>query len=153
MTDIKKNYESLRKKYKLPEFKKLDSAFEISTIDDGKFLSRDIRRKIFEKLETYSKIIEGILHPETTLNNLYESRFFSEKDKEGIFKLYKELMILQKKALIIGTLESEKEDAEFIKHSFNKLSSMNSELKKIFEKLKTAWEKETDIKEDLEYFG
>lgn len=153
MTDIKKSYESLRKKYKLPEFKKMDSAFEISTIDNGKFLSRDIRRKILEKLENYSKSIEGILYPETTLNNLYESRFFTEKDKEWIFKLYKELMVLQKRALMVSTLDSEKEDIEFIKHVFNRLSSINSELKKIFEKLKTAWEKETDIKEDLEYFG
>lgn len=153
MVDIKKKYETLRKKYKLPEFKKIDSVFEISSIDDGKFLTRDIRRKIFDILETYSKSIEGILHPEATLNNLYESRFFSDKDKESIFKLYKELMVLQKRGLVVSTLENEKEDASFIIDVFNKWNLIKPELNEIFEKLKNAWEKDTDIKEDLSYFG
>jgi len=153
MANIKKKYEMVRNKYKLPEFSKADSVFEISTIENPKFLSREIRRKIAEKLEIYSKSIEGILYPETTLNNLYESKFFNDKDKEWIFKLYKELMALQKKAQIVSTLENEKEDSEFIKDVFNKWEKINSKIKMIFEKLKDAWEKDIDIKEQLEYFG
>ena len=141
MADIKKGYESLRKKYKLPEFKKLDSMFEISAIEGGKFLTRDIRRRIFDILENYSKSIEGILYPETTLNSLYESRFFSDNDKERIFKLYKELMTLQKRALLVSTLDSEKEDVNFIIDVFEGWDSIKTELNGIFEKLKKAWEK------------
>ena len=153
MTDTKKKYETLKDKYKLPEFDKMDSAFEIDAIENTKFLSREIRRKIAEKLEMYSKSIEGILYPETTLNNLYESKFFNDKDKEWIFKLYKELMVLQKKVMILSTLENEKDDFEFITDVFNKWEKINSEIRKVFEKLKNAWERETDIKEELEYFG
>jgi len=153
MTDIKKAYQALKKKYKLPDFNKLDSTFEISSIESDKFLERSIRRRIAEKLDAYLKSIEGVLYPETTLNNLYESKFFTDKDKEKIFKIYKEMMVFQKRSYIVSTLEDEKEDVKLINDVFERFSDIKSQLRDVFTKMMEGWEKETDIKEDLEYLG
>lgn len=153
MTDIKKSYKSLKKKYKLPNFDELDKYFEIAGIEEETFLLREIRKKIAEKLEFFSKSLEGALQPETTLTQLYEAKFFSEEEKESMFKLYKAIMIAHRQALLLSIENDEKHDAEFVNSFFGQWPKIKEQLNTFFKKMKTGWEKETNINEDLEYLG
>jgi len=51
VNEIEKEYGKLSKKFKLPKFKEIDSEFEISNLENERFLIRNILRKVEEKLE------------------------------------------------------------------------------------------------------
>lgn len=153
MSNIKKTYGSLKKKYNLPGFDELDRDFEIAGIEEETFLLREIRKKIAEKLEFFSKILEGTLQPETTLTQLYEAKFFSEEEKEKMFKLYKAIMMLHRQALLLSIENDEKHDAEFVNSFFGQWPRIKGQLATFFKKMEKGWKKETDVKEDLGYLG
>ena len=153
MTETKDMYKKLAKKYDLPDYDKLNSQFEIGSIESNEFLLRDIRKKIGEKMGIYSRNLDSILHPEATLTDLYESKFFTDEEKNKIFQIYKKLMILNRTSLVVSTVLQDTEEVKFINKASNEWDSFLKEFKKIFEKLKDLWKVDTDIKEHLEYFG
>src|SRR3989338_11470229 len=113
--DIEKQYNELRKKYKLPEFKELDFELEMQDMEKTAYLLREIIRKIGEKLDFYSRVIEEILQPDTSnIYALHESRFFDEKEKKKMYDTYVKLMNLSRTLLEISLDQSEKSEAEFI---------------------------------------
>ena len=75
--EIEKEYSNLSKKYKLPKFKDIDAEFEISSLDNEKFLIKNTLRKILEKLEFYIEVIGSLVHPDgSSISSMYEIRFF-----------------------------------------------------------------------------
>lgn len=151
--DIKKDYGILRKKYSLPNFDRLNNEFEIVSIENKNFLLREIRRRITEKLDAYAKIIESVLQPDTaSLSAMHECKFIEEKDKENIYTIYKKLAIIDRNS-IIASLGDDSDNAEFIKTSFEEWGKIKVNIKPIAEKLKSTWENDTDVKEELGYLG
>lgn len=151
--NIKKDYEILRKKYSLPDFDSLNNEFEVFSIENKQFLLKEIRRKIIEKLDAYAKILESLLQPDTaSLSAMHECRFIEDKEKEDIYKNYKRLMIIDRNS-IISSLGNEKEEAEFIKSSFEEWLRLKKDIGPIMKKIKSTWEKEADVKEELGYLG
>lgn len=150
---VKTVYEQLNKKYSLPAFEKLDNEFEVSSIENKQFLLKEIRRKITDKIEAYAKILEALLQPDTaSVSSMRECRFIEDKEKEEIYTLYKKLMIIDRSS-IIASLGDDRQAADFIKNSFEEWNKLKSDIMPIAEKLKSSWENEKDIKEELEYFG
>ena len=151
--DLKKEYEPLKKKYNLPEFFVLDTELEISSIDEPAFLLRKIRKKIEERIEYFCKILEEILQPDTCLSGLHECKFFDENQKKEIYALYKKLMILNRHALELSILNDEGQDASFIISVLKDWAEIKRNLVTWVGQLKDNWEKETEVKEDVGYFG
>lgn len=151
--DVKELYSEIRGKNKdLPSFEELDSEFEISTVEE-RFPLRNIRRKIAEKVEYYSKIIEELLQPDTNLIPMYECRVFREDEKEDIYDVLKKLMFILRSSSEVALKSDEKEDVKFISDAFKGWTNLKPDLSKIIAKIKSSWEKETELKEDLEYLG
>ena len=84
---LKKRYEPLRKKYKLPSFAELDSEFRISQIEADSFLLESIREKMAERTSHVRGVVEEALQPDTNLADLYESRVFGEEENKRLFEL------------------------------------------------------------------
>lgn len=152
-SDIKKEYEALKKKYNLPEFTILDAEVEIFSLDDSHFLLRKIRKKIEEKIEYFCKILEEILQPDTCLSGLHECKFFDEAQKKDIYALYKKLMVINRHAVELSIINSEKDDAVFIIDIFRQWDDIKKNLARWVSQLKDNWEKEIEVKEDVGYFG
>lgn len=153
MEDIKKGYETISAKLKLPRFEDLDKDFEISTIDNETRLLTNIRRKIAEKMEHQARLLEGLLNPETTPASLHESNAFSESGKDKIFKLYKKVMYILRRSEELEIAGQEEEEASYIKDVCSEWKSMKEELLDIMIKLKESWREEPDRSERMEYFG
>lgn len=152
--DIKKNYQKLAKKYKLPNYVEIDLGFEISTIDKEKFLLREVRRRMLDKIDGIKDILESIIQPDTNIfSSIYESRIFNDEEKKKIYNIYKNLMILTRTATIVNLRADEKEEAKFIYDAFNEWQKLKSELILYIEKIKNNWKKETSVEEDLAYLG
>jgi len=149
----KKKAEELLKKYKLPSFKELDEEFEISSIEKKEFLLREIRRKIAEKFELYAKLFESVLQLEPTLTTLNEINAFNEKEKENLYKIFRDLMVIDRLSIETSIDETDKKTADFIQDAWNEWKNLKKELLPIIQKLKKSWMEEKDIKEILRYVG
>ncbi len=152
--EIEKQYNELRKKYKLPEFKEIDLAFEISDLEETNFLLRGIIRRIAERLDFYTTMLEETLQPDTAkLYAMHESRIFEENEKKEMFEFYKKLMILNRHSVEVSLENNGKEEASFINDFMNEWEKIKSELLFYVRRIKDSWKAETDIKEDIGYLG
>lgn len=152
--EIEKQYNELRKKFKLPEFKGIDNEFEISDLEETNFLLRAIIRRIAERLDFYSTMIEEILQPDTSnLYAMHETRFLDEDEKKQMYDLYSKLMNFNRQSIEASLEHNEKNDVDFINNLFNEWKELKKELLSYVKKMRASWKTETDIKEDLGYLG
>ena len=152
--EIEKEYSNLSKKYKLPKFKEIDAEFEISSLENEKFLIKNILRNISEKLEFYIEFISNLVHPDgSSISSMYEIRFFSEDEKNDMYNLFKRLMKIDRNIVEMVLKNDEKEQSDFLNKFFTDWQNMKKELLKYIEKMKDSWEKQSTIEEDIGYFG
>ncbi len=141
------------KRFRLP-VEVLDEEFEISALDlEHPFFLREIRRCIVEKLDDFAKVVRAVLEPDTTLNDLHESRHFLPEQKEELVKLYKMLMVISKDAQLLEIDSTDKKEAEFIKHILGAYPQIKTRMADLVEKTREAWTKEDEVKKDLGYLG
>jgi len=152
--EIEKEYSNLSKKYKLPKFKDIDAEFEISSLDNEKFLIKNTLRKILEKLEFYIEVIGSLVHPDgSSISSMYEIRFFTEDEKNGMYMLFKKLMKIDRSIVEMVLKNNEKEQSDFLNKFFTDWQSMKKELLNYIGKMKDSWERQSTIEKDIGYFG
>jgi len=110
----KKAYEKMEKKYKLPKLKKVEDElnFEISS-------SKPVHDCLKRMADLINMLIEhlGIIFEPRGYPSIIESSFYNEKEKEKLFKKFKEMMSLYHE-LAVGIFEGEKEQAKLFKKVF-----------------------------------
>ena len=154
MNEIEKQYSELRKKYRLPEFKDIDYEFELSDLEETKFLVKAIVRRISEKIDFFTAILDGLLQPDTSnISSIHESRFFDDYEKKEMYEIYRKLMVMSRKTAELSLASNEREEAEFANEFFSEWKPISEELRKYLKKMKESWKTETDIKEDIGYLG
>ena len=152
--EIEKQYNELKKKYKLPEFKDIDFELEISDLEETNFLIRAIIRRIAEKLDFYATLLEEVMQPDASnLYAMHETRFFDEHEKKRMYEVYTRLMNLNRQTVEFSLEQNEKNGADFINNFLNEWKELKAELLKFVKKMKESWRAEADIKEDLGYLG
>jgi len=154
LREIEKQYNELRKKHTLPEFVDIDNEFEISDLEETSFLLRGIIRRIAEKLDFYSTMLEEILQPDTSnLYAMHETRFFDENEKKQMYGLYTILMNFNRHSIEVSLSGSSKNEVEFINIIFGEWKMIKQELLKYVNKMRASWKAEADIKEEIGYLG
>lgn len=150
---MKDAYTKLQAKYKLPEYDVINADFEVCLIEEEDFLIRNIVRKMMEKMELYAKLIEELVHPETSLASMYECNNFSSDEKKGHFRLYKRLLYYHRFALELDLQYDEKEYAKYILEFYQEWPGLRKSLISVLATLKQSWTKETADKSESGYFG
>ena len=154
MANIKDNYNVLKKKYSLPEFEMLNQEFDIEEISaESTLVLQKIRLRIYEKMDYYAKLFESILQPESSLADLYEAHYIEEDIKNSAYSLFKSLVHILRSSNLVAISNKEEDNAKFIKDSLQEWNSIKPEVQSHIKRLIGLWEKETDIREDLSYFG
>lgn len=152
--EIEKQYNELKRKYKLPDFKEIDFELEISDLEETNFLIRGIIRRIAEKLDFYTTLLEEVLQPDTSnLYAMHETRFFDEHEKKRMYGMYTKLMNLNRSTVEISLERSQKNEADFINTFLKEWEELKVELLQFVKKMKASWKDESDVKEDLGYLG
>ena len=152
--DIEKEYDKLSKKFKLPKFKDIDSEFEISNLENTRFLIKNILRKIAEKLEFYIEIIGNLVHPDASnISSMYEVRYLSEDEKNDMYILFKKMMKAERNIVEVVLRNDEKQQAELLNSFFNEWLDMKKGLIGCIGKIKESWGKDSSIEEDVGYLG
>ena len=150
---VKKKYEELEKKYKLPSYKTVDADFEISTIECDDFLLREVRRKIVIKLDAYNKVLESILMPESNLSSLYEYQIFTDDQKKKLYLLFKKLMYFDRLSIETSVDENDKKTSSFINEFWKEWPSMKKKIHDTVKSLREGWTKDFKLKEEKTYLG
>lgn len=152
---IKKEYDELKKKHsKLPSWKEINHEFELSDLDKSDFLTRQIIRRMQEKIETPLKLIEVILQPDIqSFTEMYEISCFTESDKKNILSLYRRIMIIYRNLQEAEVTLDEKKDITIIEETTTEWPRIRKECISYIEKLKSCWTGTTEGKDILEYLG
>ena len=152
--EIEQEYNNLSKKYSLPAFKEIDKEFEISSLEDTSFLLRNTLRKISEKLEFYTNMLNDLLQPDTSsLSSMHEISFFTEEEKNDIYQIFKQLMKLNRNITELILEADEDKTAQFLNSFFTEWLEIKKVLISCTNKMKKSWEKETTMEQELGYFG
>ena len=148
-------YSELVKKYsELPDFDLLNNAFEISTVESKDFLLREIIKKIIERMQGFSQLIEELMQGDAKLSNMYEWKTLDDDMKKKITEIYRDIMIKIRAALELSLDSTEAKEADFVKELYENWQKLKPRLKNLVLQLKEAWKKDVDaINERLEYMG
>ena len=152
--EIEKQYNELRKRFKLPEFGEIDFEMEISDFEETNFLLRAIIRRIAEKLDFYTTMVEETLQPDASnLYAMHETRHFDDVEKKRMFDLYRKLMDFNRRSIENSLGHDEGSEAGLINDFFDEWKGIKKELLRFVKKMRDSWKTETDIKEDIGYLG
>ena len=146
-------YAELKKKYDLPDCSKVETAFDFS-MPESKYLSREILKKISERLTGLCEKIENVLHSDSNLETMYECNFLSETEKEDLFAIFQEFMSKRRAITSLSFNNSEKKNCTIIKECLKTYDQHKTKLEEIFEKLSKKWtDKNNTRTEGAKYFG
>lgn len=151
---IKNKYNDLQKRYNLPEYSILNQEFDIEDInEESELILQKIRLKINEKIDFYSSLFENILQPDSSLADLYEAHYIEDSTKNSAYSIYKKLVKILRKSSLVSLNNIDNENVEFINETIKEWLNIKPEIEKHLKRRIALWEKETDISEDLNYFG
>ena len=154
---LKEEFDKLKKNYKMPNYEDLDREFEllyVTKLEEIKFPLRFIRRRITDKISWFCNMLQNIIQPNPgSLISLEESKFFTDKDRQKIIVVLKELMNIERESLMLEVAFNEKEDAEFINNLYNKWDKIRKDIAYFTEALKKGWKEEVKKEEKEHYFG
>ncbi len=140
-------YEELRKKHKeIPSLKWLKNNFEI----EGNEVS-DVMKSVYSMLKRISTYFESLLLGES-YKTFVERTFLTEKEKEELSKMYRELQILINKELMACIAMDEKLKAKWFAEAKDFWEKRKGRIIEILEKICNSWKKrKTKIERETKY--
>lgn len=139
LENMKKDYEALRQKYNIPEFKLLNEEFSIEEISEKQtdYLLREIRRQIIEKILAYLRFIETIMNPSNAPLFIFSLiKGLSESDKKMMEEAYFRLVEYEVGSIELDNDYSEEKEAEFINNLFSGWKLVKDDVREMIEGLK-----------------
>ncbi len=153
-TDIEHQYAELKKKHNLPEFSLMDREFEISTIEKPNFLLRAVRRKIGERLENITQLLDPLIQPDAnSFCSIFEYRCMTESERKEILLRYQVMMSLLRDSIHADLAIDDAQDVAFITRAANEFPAARQALLPFVKKLVENWPKQLERKDSVGYFG
>ena len=138
-------------KHSLPSKKELFQEFGIFEPEDD--ILKTIVDKLVQKIDSYLKFLEELLHPDTTLTSMNEAGTFNESEQKNILNLFNSLNAVIRKHILIEIDNDEKEKIAFFKELFSFWQSKKPELKFIVTKAIAVWNIPQEQESNEGYFG
>ncbi len=151
---LKSSYKKLSDKYNLPSYKEMDEDFDINKIDSTEdTLVRDIRELMFSKFASVLNFVELLLNPTNgSMFHMYLVKGINTEEKNSLNNLFESLGSIEIESFSLDINYSEKNEATYIKESFEKWQKMKPELDKIISSIKLNWKK-VSSKKEKSYYG
>ena len=157
LVNLKKEYEKVKAKYKLPEFTKLNSEFEIEKLAGKKtdFLLRGIRRNIEQRAGNFLKMLEEFVNPSfASMASLTLMKSFGDREKMLVKNSYEHIVDLILRAAILEIDYNEKKEADFIRDSVKIWEVTKKDLTELMTTAEKIWkQKIEEEKGDYSYLG
>jgi hypothetical protein len=147
---LKKDYEKLEKKYKLPEYKILNEEFDIEKVQEieTETLLREIRKVIMDKVLAYLRFIELLLNPSNAPMFFFAIlKGLDNGDKKLLEELYSRLGRIEIEVVEVDNDYSEKREAEFIKRVMTEWKGVKEDMKRVSKALQRGWDRKSERRE------
>lgn len=146
-------FEKMIAKYSLPSIKELEKEFGKFTVDDEGFLVTIIK-KMHEKVGIYTKFIEEMLQPESTITNMQEASIFSQEDQTKMFAIFRKMTYHERLILRVEMNYDDEILANYFKTFFTDWQNSKESVLFFVNKAITVWEGNgTNTKQNEGYFG
>lgn len=152
---LKRKYERIRKRYKLPDFKELNNDFQIEKICEYETdcLAREIRKFMADKFSNYLRFIEAVLHPINAPIFIFSViKAISQEEKRKFEEIYKKLAENEIKLIEVDIDSSEEKETKFIKESYKMWQEIKKDLLEITKMIKKNWDSKFGAN-SKSYFG
>lgn len=152
---VKRDYEVLRKKYSLPDFKKLNEDFciEKTAESETEILIREVRKLVGDKMINYMRFIENLINPVNVPLFVFSIiKLLDAEEKKKLSDIYKELMKKEIKFIELDLEFDEKKEAEFVKGSYEFWQGIKKDLMNIIGKINKKWDDKSEVN-NKGYFG
>ena len=152
---LKREYETLRKKYILPDFKSLNEDFQIEKIAESEteMLIREIRKFMADKMLNYLRFLENLLNPVNSPMSIFSIvKLLNNEEKKEISEIYKKLLEKEIQIIELDLSFDEKKEAEFIKNSCEFWQTIKKDLLKVIREINKKWDDKFEAN-DKGYFG
>jgi len=139
LSDLKKNYEKLQKKYSLPSFDDLNRDFYIERVSDVEtdYILREVRKFISDRYSNYMRFVEAILNPVNAPMFVFSIiKILGKEDKKQLEGIYTRFMQIELDLIELDIQSSELREAEFIKKSFKEWQEFKKSMATVFETIK-----------------
>lgn len=155
--ELRKEYALLSKKYKLPEFDKLNEDFEIEKLENKEtaYFVRAVRKVVMEKIVNSLSFLEMLMNP-VNVPRMYLIcvKSLNQKDMNSIERIYGVFSDIILSALQLEIEYSEKHEAEMINQVYEKWNSVKKPFNEIISRLKcSSLLNPESIKKEKSYFG
>ncbi len=153
LTELKKSYSELAKKYSLPSFSEMNEDFEIDKIDkESETLIRVVRKHAMDKLVNSMTFLEMLVNPVNTPRIYFPYiKSMSTDDRKSIEEMYGMLGDVSIASLSLELGYSEKKEAEFVKKMFSTWQVLKPKFSKLMEHMQETHSSEP--KKEKSYFG
>ncbi len=155
LKELKKDYEKLRQKYKLPSFQLLNEEFDIEKVTEHETecLLREVRKAIMDKVIVYLRFIEMMLNPSNAPLFFFALvKGLNHQEKKDLEELYEKLGSFEIEVIELDCMYSEKKEAEFINRAFKQWLAIKKDVLKLVKILKRNWSQKSK-KDERDYFG
>ena len=146
MQAVKEAYAQIQKKYSLPTYDELNQEFElfyVSPITEISFPLRFVKRRIVDRLINLGHMLQNILEPNPNSSvSLRESGFFTTEEKEQLFQLFKQIMVLERTAVYLEAENDEKADVRYIQDAYKAWTVIKKAVTPLLAKLPEGWQQE-----------
>jgi hypothetical protein len=146
LEELKKDYEKLKKAYKLPEFRQLNEDFDIEKVaqHETDYALREVRRQMMDKVISYLRFIEMLLNPSNAPIFFFAAiKGFTSSDKKLVEKIYENLGEFEIGVIALDSKYSESKEAEFIKKLSSEWRSISEDMLNLSEILKKNWKQKS----------
>ncbi len=143
LSQLKENYKSLREKYNLPSFEKLNEDFLIEKASESEtdFILKEIRTCITEKFLNYLRFIESVINPANAPMFVFAiTKTIGVKEKEKLMELYKKIAKVEIDVIGLDLEYSEKTEADAVRKYFELWQEMKKEFIGIVDVIKKNWD-------------
>ena len=155
LENLKKDYEIIQKKYKLPPFGTMNEDFHIEKISESEtdLLIGEVRKFVGDKLANYMRFVENLINPVNVPMFIFSFvKALDAKDKKVLEEIYKGLMKMELDFIELDLEFNEEKEAKFINESYKFWQDIKSDMMGITEKINSKWDEKGE-NNGKSYFG
>ncbi len=153
--DFIEGYDLLKEKYGLPEFDLIARDFDVEKVleKETRFILREVRIAISEKISSYLNLFETLINPSSPPMFIFSVlRNLNSEDKEAIKKIYKRLSKFQIEAMKLDTIYEESKEVLYVKEAIKEWQNLKVEIYDLIDDLDKKSEEDNGSK-NRGYFG
>ena len=150
---MEEEYAKIAEKHTLPSYKDMDLNFEIRDTDKEADILREILRKMYDKVDFYTKFLEDIIQPDARLSTMMESSRFNAQEMQLVNNLHMKGMLITRELMEANLDYSEENASKAISKTFKEWLEIKQGLVMIIHKIKETWKENIKTKDERGYFG